>query len=146
MIITPITTQHLNNISGLYVNVFKAPPWNENWEQQWALERLTNIFHCPNFKGFIIEQDSVIIGSIMGRGTTFQGKKEFEICELFIVPTKQGLGFGSALYDHLLAELNIQGYKIITLLTSRKVPALDFYTNKSFKKSDDIVFMFKQVG
>jgi len=52
MIINEITKADIADASKLYVNVFTSKPWLEEWNEDWAKERITWFFNSPGFYGF----------------------------------------------------------------------------------------------
>ncbi len=139
--IREIIEQDIVPISNLYVSVFKEPPWNEEWQTEWAKDRLTGIYNSPGFYGLLYADSAKPIASILGRSLTFKSWKEFEIMELFVNPKYQGKGIGTELVKQLESYLKQNGYFKTTLLTARDSQVEEFYSNRGFKTSNRMIFM-----
>ena len=143
MKINKIESKDIKEIAKLYTQVFNSPPWNEYWEINWAYERLDTFYNNGKSIGFYIEHERKISGAILGRVNNFQGKKECEICELFVDLKHQNKKIGSKLYQQLKEYAQTLEIKTITLLTSNRTPAFEFYKKKGFCQNEDIVFMYQ---
>ena len=67
------------------------------------------------------------------------------IDEFFISPDHQNKGYGKALLEHIEQYSKERELSGITLLTSRNVPASEFYKKNGFQELEHIAFMFKKV-
>ena len=139
--IREFTKNDLEQSAELYVQVFASLPWNEYWESEWAFERLETIYDSPGFLGCVSEENDNIHGVIIGRSNSFKGKRELEIVELFVSLSHQSKHVGSKLLSAVETKARISGYSHSTLLTSRTVPAFNFYVKNGFKASNNMVFM-----
>ena len=139
--IREIVEQDIAPISNLYVSVFNEPPWDEEWQTEWAKDRLTGIYNSPGFYGLLHEDSDKPITSVLGRSLTFKSWKEFEIVELFVNPKYQGNGIGSELVMQLEFHLKQNGYFKATLLTARDTQVEKFYSNRGFITSNRMIYM-----
>lgn len=141
MNIREIKQADIETLSALYVSVFSQPPWNESWELQWAVDRLSDIYASPGFIGLLYEENKIVSGALVGRSLPFKGRKEFEIVEFFVKSSDQSAGIGSTLLSKLELALTSKAYKTTTLLTAKGGKAERFYNNRGFKSSTKMVFM-----
>ncbi len=145
MNIRKILKDDINQLSELYIKVSKEPPWNEYWKKEWAIERLSILFNCPGFYGYLCEAEGVFLGAIFSRKNSYLGNLELEVEELFVSPDHQGRGLGSQLMSKLSSSAKKDGISVLVLLTEKDSPAEKFYLNKEFKTKDEIVFMYQQI-
>ena len=54
MNIVEMTESHLSSFAELYVEMFNAPPWSEDWSVAVAATRLGEIMSTPGFLGRIL--------------------------------------------------------------------------------------------
>ncbi|TLS52535.1 GNAT family N-acetyltransferase [Paenibacillus antri] len=128
----------------LFINVFNREPWNDRWTQEKARQYLKDYVDTPGFKGFVAE-DIAIRGFIMGVRKRWWSSDEFFINEMCVEIADQRSGVGTKLLDHLGNALKSEGIERITLLTSREVPAEQFYKKNGFVTIDSLIFMNKNM-
>lgn len=145
MNIREISKSDLSELSHLYMAVSKEPPWCEDWKYEWAFERLSIIFNCPGFYGFLVENEGKIIGGILSRMGSFMGEYELEVEELFVSSVCQGKGIGSKLISQLSTSAKENGISALVLLTDRGTPAQEFYLKRDFKAKENTLFMYLNV-
>ena len=145
MNIQAIEACDLTALAKLYVKVFEAKPWSETWKVDWAYSRLQLIFKSPQFTGYMYCNEQGPIAAALGRGNNFQGKKEYELVEFFVAPEAQSQGIGSRLYQNTAQQLKAQGYDLVTLITSRELPAFRFYQKQGFKHGESMAFLYSEL-
>ena len=143
MNIREITTQDLDALCYLFVEVFRQDPWNEEWEFDWAKERLTYFLALNYSQGLIAEDANEVIGAILGSGMPFKGRFYFEVVELFVSPNLQNQGVGTKLITALEQILTQANYHRIVLLTARNSTPELFYQKRGYKLNEQIGFMSK---
>ncbi len=141
MHISEISEKDIPAISNLYISVFRAPPWNEEWNVEWAIDRLQGIYNSPGFYGFLYKENSNPIAALLGRSLTFKDWREFEIVELFVDSQHQGNGIGTELVKYLESFLKQKGYFKTTLLTAKETQVEEFYVKNGFKTSKRMIYM-----
>lgn len=142
MNIREIADSDISELSHLYVAVSKEPPWCEEWKYEWAKERLSIIFSCPGFFGYLVDNEGEIIGAVFSRKGSYQGEYELEVEELFVSSKHQGEGVGSCLISQLKIAAKESGISALVLLTDRGTPAEEFYLKREFKIKEDTLFMY----
>lgn len=125
--------------------VFSSPPWSEEWELDWAYERLNWLYQSQGFKGYVAQDGDCLIGSIMGHFVPFQGKKGFQIVEFFVHTNYQDRGIGSRLLNQLELNLKQEEYDFMLLLTAKDSIAESFYTKRSYQRDRKIVLLNKEL-
>lgn len=100
-----------------------------------SLEKQIN----PPDKAFLLaENDGVLCGyaSYEFEGFIENGKKQFHLQKLYVLPGYQGKGVGSTLLRHILkilSELSPEGYRL-ELNVNRNNPAVGFYEHIGFHR------------
>ena len=127
MEIRKILKADLEELAKLMVSVYNAPPWNNKWTVETALESLTDISDFPKFFGNVIVDGNKIIGGIIGHIRRYGSESTFYIDEFFISEEYRGTGLAKELYQtsiKQLQEIGISGAFFTTLKNSR---AYNFY-------------------
>lgn len=143
MNIRKITTQDLDELCDLYVEVFKQEPWNEEWKLEWAKERLTYILDLKYSEGLIAENTNKVMGAILGRGVPFKGEFSFEVVEFFVSPNLRNKGIGTKLITFLEQTLAQANYHKVFLLTAHGSTAELFYQRRGYALNKQLCFMAK---
>lgn len=145
MEIIQITKNDIPKCAETFTSSYNQLPWNHNWKLDDAIRYLNEYTEAPQFRGFMLHEDGKVPGALFGHCKTWWTNNQFMIDELFISPESQGKGYGKLLLRQ--AELYAKEYNIglLTLMTNKFMPALDFYNKQDFSKVDQYVFMFKQL-
>lgn len=128
----------------LFINVFNEEPWKDSWTQEKAQQYLKDYIDTPGFKG-IVAEDVTIQGFIMGVRKRWWSSDEFFIHEMCVKIADQRSGVGTKMLNHLGNTLKSEGIERITLLTSKEIPAEQFYKKNGFKTIDSLIFMSKKM-
>ncbi len=127
MEIRKISKLDLEELAKLMVDVYNAPPWNDKWTVETALESLNDISDFPKFFGNVIVDGNKIIGGIIGHIRRYSSESTFYIDEFFISEKYRGTGLAKELYQTSIKQLqqrDISGAFFTTLKNSR---AYNFY-------------------
>ena len=146
MNIREIKEADIPTLAELYVSVFSAAPWNEEWQAEWATDRLSTIYNSPGFYGLVLENQHSIIAAALGRSTPFKGSMHFELVEFFVEPTCQGQGIGKRLFKALENGLVDRGCSFCTLLTARGTDAEHFYLKLGYRPHGKLIFMTRKLS
>lgn len=77
--------EKLDEIVGLFLEVFENDPWNDNWpSKKKAKNYLLDIINIPGFKGCLKIRDNKLIGVMLGHVVQWWQGDEFFIKEFFI--------------------------------------------------------------
>lgn len=124
--------EDLDIIVDLFVKVFSADPWYDNWNLDLARNYLSEIIENPVFDGFVAFEGSDIVAVCMGHKRSWWMGKEFFIDEFFVKEEMQGMGIGTKTLKNIADKLTLEGYTRITLLTNKEIPAEIFYFKNGF--------------
>ncbi|WP_079478975.1 GNAT family N-acetyltransferase [Halobacillus salinus] len=133
----------IDNCVALYIKVFNSKPWNEEWSQHIAKERLTDLYNTPKFQGLTLYQGDELVGFIGGNKKRTPNGVVFYIAELCISNGIQGKGFGSKLLESLEKQLNEDRVSSIYLITSNDGLAERFYIKKNYEINENRVILKK---
>ena len=101
MEIRKISKSDLKELAKLMVSVYNAPPWNDKWTVETALESLTDISDFLKFLGNVIVDENKIIGTIIGHIRRYATESTFYIDEFFV--SEEYRRAGSAFPFHTLS-------------------------------------------
>ena len=132
-------------LSELFVEVFCAPPWNEEWNANLAYERLVLIFRSYEFCGFLAIEEQTPVGAIFSRLMSFKGEKELEIIEMYVSPSNQRNGVGSQLIRRAERYARENDIKNLVLLTDKNTYAKVFYSKVGFSPYPENLLMGKGI-
>ena len=133
----------LKNCVNLLIDVYYDDPWNHKWTIETGTRYLDEISDLQRFVGFVFEEEGEILGAVFANEQVWWSGDELYIYELYVSNKhhKQGIGkqLIAALENHV-QENNLEG---ITLLTSNKTPAPDFYKHLGFEKAEYMDYYFR---
>ena len=127
MEIRKISKSDLEELAKLMVDVYNAPPWNDKWTVETALESLNDISDFPKFFGNVIVDGNKIIGGIIGHIRRYASESTFYIDELFIYEKYRGTGLAKELYQTSIKQLQQRGISGAFFTTLKNSRAYNFY-------------------
>lgn len=129
----------------LYVKVFNAEPWNDDWTMETSYQRLIDIFDTPNFAGVLYHEEGRLVGAAFGNIEQFYDGRHYMLKEMFVSPDLQGKGIGSAILRELEAKVKSLEVTTMILFTSKGNETSRFYLNNGFKEWPSMVMMGKEI-
>lgn len=130
MEIRKISKSDLEELAKLMVDVYNAPPWNDKWTVETALESLNDISEFPKFFGNVIVDENKIIGGIIGHIRRYSSESTFYIDEFFISEKHRGTGLAKELYQTSIKELQQRGVSGAFFTTLKNSRAYNFYVKQ----------------
>jgi len=147
MIYEDINKSHIPRLAEIYVETYNAPPWNDKWTVSLAEQRLDEMINCRDSYGLIcIDDESKIIGMIVGISETYYNCKQFFIKDFFMIPSSQGKGIGSALINELERRLKSMGVDKTYLFTSKTDKTEKYYQKRGYHSWNGMVLMGKSLN
>jgi aminoglycoside 6'-N-acetyltransferase I len=133
---------NLDECTRLFLKVYSRRPWDDRWEsfdqaQKYLLEFINN----PVFKGFVVLENTKIIGVCLGYQRSWWAGKEYYLNEFYIDHEKQGKGIGTNFMKFIKKSIAKQGFKMIVLMTGKGFPAEMFYKKNQFRERESHIFM-----
>lgn len=130
--ITTLTRRDLRRCAALYMETFNAPPWNETWQFDDALQRLSGFLETPRSHGVIATTPGGdLVGFALGHVERSAAADHFLLQEMCVHPDRQRHGHGTALLEELAS--GIPDVHHWYLLTARESPAAAFYERIGFR-------------
>lgn len=130
----------------LFAQVFSSEqPWNEKWNEVFALERLSHFYQSKGFIGVLAEQEEVI-GFALGNTEPFYFGSIFYLREMCTQTNLQNQGIGKKVLEALEKELLSEQVQRIYLTTERSIPAVNFYQKNGFNYSDKMGVYAKRLN
>ena len=138
--------KHLQELAQLYVQTYNAPPWNDEWNEETAYQKLSQMMHCEGFLGIVsIDSHGTITGMIIGEKEIYFNCIQFFIKDFCVAYKLRGTGIGSELMKELERQLISMGIRRMYLFTSRTDDTEGFYQKRGFTSWDDMVMMGKTI-
>ena len=133
----------LQGYGAVFCSAFAAEPWNENWTQQLAETRISELTGTPISAGFVYDEQGSILAVAAGRVCTYLYGKEYVIDEFCVSAEMQGKGIGSRLMQRIEQEMRAAGCVGIVLQTTRGYPSERFYLKNGFQRNPDMITMYR---
>jgi ribosomal protein S18 acetylase RimI-like enzyme len=127
----------------LLIESYAGDPWYYRWTTETATRYLNEFTAADSFVGFVIEEDTAIVGAMFAHRKTWWTKDELFVDELFVTPRLQRRGLGSNLLIHAESYAKACDLAGLTLLTSREMPAPIFYSKQGYLQAEQVIFMYK---
>ena len=130
--------------ASFFVEAFNAPPWDEAWTEDSALQRLADCARTPHFLGLIAEDGAEIVGMAFGYSQRYQEEMHYFLLEFCVANSRQREGIGGSLLKELHRRLQAAGVSRIYTLTGRDTPGQAFYEKEGFYVSPKMVMMARR--
>lgn len=129
-----------------YAETYNAPPWNDQWTEALAFEKLSEMMDCQGSFGLVCYDDNNdFAGVILGNPEIYFNCKQFFIKDFFVPLALQGKGIGSLLMAEFEKHLAAKGINKVYLFTSIGKRTEDFYKKRGFNTWHDMVLMGKNI-
>ncbi|MGB3294910.1 MAG: GNAT family N-acetyltransferase [Phormidesmis sp.] len=130
----------------LFIDAFKAPPWNERWALTAAVDRLKSAYQTPGAYSLVAVEDGAILGFLIGVVERWYKGSHYQVKELCVGVSYQRRGVGKSLIEALQQGLSGQSVTMIYLLTMRHSVAETFYLQNGFTPHSDLVVVAKTLS
>lgn len=130
--ISTLTGNDLDACVSLFVKTFNAPPWNESWQAEDAVQRLSDFVATPRSHGVcLVDSDDRLLGFALGQVERSGTEDHFLLKEMCVRTSQQRQGHGTRLLAALTELLpNVRHWY---LLTARDSSASAFYESNGFR-------------
>ncbi len=133
-------------IKELFVSVFSAEPWNDDWSNENQLDLyIHDLISQNNSLTFGLYEGAELIGISMGHIKHWYTGTEYYIDELCVSTSKQGKGVGTLFVNEIEKACKELGLTHIFLLTEKNVPAFTFYKKQRFYELKNNVAFAKEL-
>ncbi len=127
MDIKKITSEDIEKIALIFMEVFNKEPWEDGWNEENAKLRIEQIFNTPEFVGYFATKGNKIVGAVLGNITQSAKCKCYYMYEFFTIEEVRRQGVGQQLYDILVEALKEKECELIFLTTKRDSAAYKLY-------------------
>lgn len=142
IIIKNITSEaELPACASILVEAYNAEPWNDQWTQGKALEKLACFYHSPKFIGFLAYEGNDLKGACIGNIEPYYTGDYYYLKEMFVSPTAQKSGIGKKMMDAVKQHLEQLAIRQIVLFTSKDYFPFNFYEKEHFQTIDGMNMM-----
>lgn len=131
----------LQQCAVLLTEVYNAEPWNDNWTEETALEKLEYSFNAPKFFGLMAWEETHLLGCCVGNIEPYFMGDYFYLRDMFVSVSSQRKGVGSQLINSLKEYLETFDIKAIILFTSSEHFTFNFYQKNDFKIMEGMCIM-----
>jgi aminoglycoside 6'-N-acetyltransferase I len=145
MNIRQLIKEDIDKCAQLLIQSYNCPPWNHQWDRGKAVKYLNEYADRDRFVGFVLCEDDYIAGAMFGHSKTWWTNDLLYVDELFISPGRQRLGYGKLLLSHTEQYAGEKGYDVVSLMTSKYMPAFKFYKSIDYTQAEHFVYFFKSV-
>jgi len=147
MTIIPLQKEHYKELKALFLDVFTAAPWFDEWASEEQLDLyLKDLTDNSNSLSLgLFDEEGVLIGGSLGYTFNWWQGKEYFIKEFFIAKYCQNKGAGSYFLEQIESYLKVQKMSHITLMTDKDVSAYSFYKKNGFTEQTASVFFAKKI-
>ena len=133
-------------IKELFLRVFTAEPWKDDWSDQ---EQLNAYIHDltghSNSLTYGLYENGKLIGVSMGNIKHWFTGTEYYVDEFCIRPDRQGRGLGTLLLKEIEKAIKDLGLTQVFLQTESTVPAYHFYRKNGFIELTEHVSFAKKL-
>ncbi len=144
--LTAYKKEDLSLAAEFFFDVFSNEPFcYEFLTKEKAGAYLEDIEKTPCFHGFRYSDGSNCLGFCFGNIYGYFSEPYYEIKEIFVNPRLQRNGTGSAMLLKIESYLRTKGVRLITLNTSKNIPAYNFYLKNNYDTADDNVHFYKNL-
>ena len=140
-----IIKNDLEKCADIFYKTFTDYPWNENWNNESALERISHFYYSKDFCGVVAKEDGVI-GFVLGNIEPYFSGPIFYLREMCTDPAHQNSGIGTKLLTKIEKILALKGVNIIYLITERDIPAARFYIERGYKVDENTASLSKTIS
>ena len=142
-----IGLDEIEQIKELFLNVFTAEPWNDDWSDVKQLDLyLKDLVGQNSSLAFGLFEDGCLIGLSMGCIRHWYTGTEYYIDELCIRKDLQGRGLGARFLHKIEDSIRDMGLSQIFLQTEASVPAYDFYRKNGYQELKGHVSFAKKIS
>lgn len=131
----------LDNCAELLTQSYNTEPWNDNWSQKKALEKLACFYNSPKFLGWVAYEGDEMLGACVGNIEPYYIGDYFYLKELFVFPEYQRKGVGSKLVKTMKEYLDSIGIETVILFTSNESFPFEFYKKQGFGEMEGMRMM-----
>ncbi len=136
MKIRPIEQDDLPRVAQLYAEIFSAPPHNEGWTYDRALEHLEELWRVCGSSCFVAKQQDRVVGFAFCSFHSWWVGKVMRIEEQGVDFRLQRHGIGTMLLEHCLAAgQELHRISMVEVVTPRTAPAAEFYSSHGFQSA-----------
>ena len=141
-----IGTGEAEEVKALFLSVFTAEPWKDDWSNQEQLDAyIRDLTGQSNSLTYGLYEDGALIGLSMGNIKHWFTGTEYYIDEFCIRPDRQGRGLGTLFLKEIEKAIKALGLTQIFLQTESTVPAYDFYQKNGFCELKEHVSFAKRL-
>jgi len=127
-----INASHLKGAAHVIVQAYAAPPWNENWSDEAAMENVSYVLETPRSIALAAVHEGKVIGIALGVRQRRHAGPVIHLDELSVLPEAQGGGIGTALLSAVVETAAAEGCNSVWLVSQLEGPTSEFYRRGGF--------------
>ncbi len=130
--VLPYATEHFERVVEIFLEVFRAPPWNESWTADEARQQLNWLIGDERFQGWLLVEHDVA-GFALGWIEHGLWGREFSLFEMGITGAYQRRGMGTFFLRTLEGELRRDHVTRAHVVTTADRAPLRFYEVNGYR-------------
>ena len=135
---------HTDACVRLFYDVFTSGEWQMPWLTVENIRRyFDDLCRTPQFIGYVWMEADRLLGACLGIASDYFDAPQYEIKEIFVAPDCQGQGIGGRFLAEVEGGLRQKGIQVMTLFTSRGIPAYSFYVKRGYIQNEETVHFMK---
>lgn len=145
MQIKELSPSEVEKAARLFIDVFAADPWCEEWLEADAQRRIAELMATPAAIALAASADNHILGFAIGAVEQQSKGRCLIIREFCVSSAERRKGLGKRLLTAIEEHCRDQGIELIGLSTQKGAPAFMFYEDQGYSGVDGEIYMTKRL-
>ncbi len=143
---TKLTNKNYTQMIKAYINAFNSEPNNDEWTEESAIRKWTQVLSNPNFEGYMAFNDSNnLTGYIGGVHEVYFMGDTFLIEDFFVINEMHGKGIGTEILKWFENHLKEKDVVMTRFFTAKISEQQGYYEKREYQTFDEIVMMGKEL-
>ena len=110
---------------------------DDGWTEHAVAERLRGILESPVFSGWVLEENNVTVGFVLGVSLYLRMGRGFDVLELFCAAGRDVRATAASMLKQLAPILKDEGFVRVGVL-SNELWTADFFSSHDFLENKDV--------
>ncbi|MBA4233862.1 MAG: hypothetical protein C0465_25150 [Ralstonia sp.] len=145
MQIRTLLPSEADEAADLFIEVFSADPWREDWRKIDAERRIGELMAIPSMIALAAWRESRLLGFAIGIAEQQSEGKCLIIREFCVSSSERRKGIGLTLLAAIEGRCREEKIELVGLSTQQSSPGFSFYRKQGFSRVDEEVYMIKKI-